>query len=210
MVIWPLSIPLTPNFRVEFPHQRSVTKYSRTSLNTNMAGVSLGLHRCKNLRYFFFVSLARAGVRLLFNGLLALLFSLFYVIREFERFLHRGWAVSLFLLNNMATTMMMSRENILQLRYVTSNIVSTGGCNRSSIFSCIYTLTLDFSFFSFLTDSFRWLGNTGHALVCKSAGWISLWSLWLSTNNITGWITLHGQLGSHVLCSEPQSHVHHS
>ena len=36
---------------------------------------------------FFFVLLARAGVCLLVNDLLALLFSLFYVIREFDRFL---------------------------------------------------------------------------------------------------------------------------
>ena len=52
----------------------------------------LGLPRCKNLWYILFVSLARAGFWLLFNGFLALLFSLFYVIREFDRFLHRGWA----------------------------------------------------------------------------------------------------------------------
>ena len=51
-----------------------------------------GLPRCKNLWCFFFVSLARAGVWLLFNGLLAPLFSLFYVICEFDRFLHRAWA----------------------------------------------------------------------------------------------------------------------
>ena len=51
-----------------------------------------GLPRCKNLWHFFFVFLARAGVWLLFNGLLALLFSLFYVICEFDKFLHRGWA----------------------------------------------------------------------------------------------------------------------
>ena len=43
----------------------------------------------KLLLTFFFVSLARAGVWLLFIGLLALLLSLFYVIREFHRFLHR-------------------------------------------------------------------------------------------------------------------------
>ena len=54
--------------------------------------VSLGLPRCKNLWHFFFVLLARSGVWLLFNGLWALLFSLFYVIREFDKFLHRGWA----------------------------------------------------------------------------------------------------------------------
>ena len=36
----------------------------------------------------FSVSLAHTGVWLFFNGLLALLFSLFYVIREFDRFLH--------------------------------------------------------------------------------------------------------------------------
>ena len=34
--------------------------------------------------------LARAGVWVSFNGLLALLFSLFYVIREFDKILHRG------------------------------------------------------------------------------------------------------------------------
>ena len=40
---------------------------------------------------FFFVFLARAGVWLLFNGLLALLFSLFYLIWEFDMtfLLHR-------------------------------------------------------------------------------------------------------------------------
>ena len=35
---------------------------------------------------FFFVSLARVGVWLLYNGLLVLLFSLFYVILEFDIF----------------------------------------------------------------------------------------------------------------------------
>ena len=33
---------------------------------------------------YFFVSLARVGVWLLYNGLLVLLFSLFYVILEFD------------------------------------------------------------------------------------------------------------------------------
>ena len=51
-------------------------------------GVYLGV---RTREFFFFVSLARAGVGLLFNDLLALslalLFSLFYVIREFDRFL---------------------------------------------------------------------------------------------------------------------------
>lgn len=36
---------------------------------------------------FFFVSLARVGVWLLFNRLLALLVALFYVIREFDMLL---------------------------------------------------------------------------------------------------------------------------
>ena len=49
-----------------------------------------GLPRCKNLSHFFFVLLACVGVWLLFNGLLALLFSLFYVICKFDKFLHRG------------------------------------------------------------------------------------------------------------------------
>ena len=53
--------------------------------------ILVGLPRCKNLWHFFFVFLARAGVWLLFNGLSALLFSLFYLIREFDMFLHRGW-----------------------------------------------------------------------------------------------------------------------
>ena len=52
---------------------------------------NLCLLRCKNLWHFFFVFLARAGVWVLFNGLLAPFF-LFYVIREFDKFLHRGWA----------------------------------------------------------------------------------------------------------------------
>ena len=38
------------------------------------------LPRCKNLCGFFFVSLVRVEVWLLFKGPLALLFSLFYVI----------------------------------------------------------------------------------------------------------------------------------
>ena len=49
-------------------------------------GKSLGLPRCKNLRYFF-VSLELTKLSLLFDGLLALLFSLLYVICEFNRFL---------------------------------------------------------------------------------------------------------------------------
>ena len=60
--------------------------------SANYTRAKPGLPRYKNLWYFVFVSLARAGVCLLFNGLLALLLSLFYVIREFDRFLHRGWA----------------------------------------------------------------------------------------------------------------------
>ena len=45
------------------------------------------------------------GLVILFNGLLALLFSLFYIIREFDRFLHRGWAKTLLhKLNNTYTT----------------------------------------------------------------------------------------------------------
>ena len=47
-------------------------------------GVYLGV---RTREILFFVSLARAGVGFLFNDLLALLFSLFYVIREFDRFL---------------------------------------------------------------------------------------------------------------------------
>ena len=50
------------------------------------------LFRCKNQWYIFFVSLAHAGVWFLCNGLLALLFSLFYIIRTFDRFLQQGWA----------------------------------------------------------------------------------------------------------------------
>ena len=111
----------------------------------------------------------------------------------------------------MATTMLMSRQNNRHLRYVTPNILSMAVVMGLIFFLAFTCLLLDF-FFSpfFLTDSFRWIGNTRHALVCKSAGWISVRSLWLSTNNITGRITLHGQLGSHILCSEPQSHVRHS
>ena len=45
----------------------------------------VGLPRCKNLWHFYFVFLARPGVWLLFNGLWSLLFSLFYVIREFDK-----------------------------------------------------------------------------------------------------------------------------
>lgn len=48
--------------------------------------VILGLPRCKNECYFFFVSLAPAWVWLLIYGLLAFSFSLFYVICEFHRF----------------------------------------------------------------------------------------------------------------------------
>ena len=46
----------------------------------------------KNLWYFFFVSFTPAGVWLLFNGVLALLLSLFYNTCGFDRFLHHGWA----------------------------------------------------------------------------------------------------------------------
>lgn len=53
---------------------------------------SLGSPRCNYLWYFIFVFLVRAGGWLLFNGLLALLFSLSYVIVEFNRFLHRRLA----------------------------------------------------------------------------------------------------------------------
>lgn len=46
-----------------------------------------GFPRCENLSYFFLVTIALAGVWLLLNGLLALLFSWFYVIREIDRFI---------------------------------------------------------------------------------------------------------------------------
>ena len=49
--------------------------------------VNLG---AKTLLYFYFVWLAHAGVWLLLNALLALLFSFLYVIREYHRFLQRG------------------------------------------------------------------------------------------------------------------------
>ena len=54
-----------------------------------MRGGGGGSPRCEDLSYFFFVSRSRTAVWLLFNGLLDLLFCLFYVIREFDRFLHR-------------------------------------------------------------------------------------------------------------------------
>ena len=50
--------------------------------------VYLGVRTCD----VSFLSLARTGVWLLFNSLWALLLSLLYVIREFNRFIHRGWA----------------------------------------------------------------------------------------------------------------------
>jgi len=60
------------------------------ALNFNdVQDVIWGLPRC----IYLFVSFARAGVYLSFNGLLALLFSLIYAIREFDRFSHRGSAV---------------------------------------------------------------------------------------------------------------------
>ena len=43
----------------------------------------------KTCGIYFFVSKAPASVWFLFNGILALLVSLFYVIREFDRFLHQ-------------------------------------------------------------------------------------------------------------------------
>ena len=67
---------------------------NETSTHQDLPWESSGLPRCKNMWYFFFVFLARSRVWLLFNGLLALLFSLFNVIREFGKFLHRGWAES--------------------------------------------------------------------------------------------------------------------
>ena len=50
-------------------------------------GVYLGVRTCDI--FLCFVS-SCWGLVILFNSLLALLFSLFYVIREFDRFLHRG------------------------------------------------------------------------------------------------------------------------
>ena len=55
-------------------------------MNAFLYGVYLGIKTCE----FFFVPLARAEVWLSYNGLLALLFSLFYVTRKFDRLLHRG------------------------------------------------------------------------------------------------------------------------
>ena len=54
--------------------------------NAVCRGVYLGVKTSD----IFFVLLARVGVWLLFNSLLAILFSLFHVIREFDKFLHRG------------------------------------------------------------------------------------------------------------------------
>ena len=45
--------------------------------------------RCTNQWYIFFLLLPCAMVWVLLNGLLAFLFSLFYVIRKFHGFLHR-------------------------------------------------------------------------------------------------------------------------
>ena len=59
--------------------------FSKTS-KFRFLRVYIGVRTCD----IFSASLARAGVWLLLNGLLALLFSLFYVIREFDRFLHQG------------------------------------------------------------------------------------------------------------------------
>ena len=88
-----------------FMHFEYITKVSFISLTRTsqliMAGKwplvdgpecsLVGLPRCKNLWHFFFVLLARSGVWLLFNGLWALLFSLFYVIREFDKMSQSCW-----------------------------------------------------------------------------------------------------------------------
>ena len=42
---------------------------------------------------FLFALLARAGVLVLFNGLLALFFLFICVFREFETFLQLGWSI---------------------------------------------------------------------------------------------------------------------
>ena len=74
----------------------------------------------------------------------------------------------------MATTTMMSRQNNRHLHYVTPNIVSMAVVTGLIFFLAFTCLVSDFFYLYFLTDSFRWIGNIGHALVCKSAGWISM------------------------------------
>ena len=73
-----------------FPIALSNTEPQRGFCRSNgpVEGNVWGLPWCKNLWYFFFVSLARAKVWPLFDGLSTPLLSLFYVIREFDRFLH--------------------------------------------------------------------------------------------------------------------------
>ena len=78
------------SFATQLCQVKVKNKLSRGNSDRGFLCEILGLPRCKNLLHFFFVFLARAGVWVLFNGLLALLFSLFYVIREFDKFLHRG------------------------------------------------------------------------------------------------------------------------
>lgn len=58
--------------------------------------INLSLLGCKNLLYFSLALLTHAWVWLLFSGHFVLLFSLFYVIHEFDRFLHWGWARTAF------------------------------------------------------------------------------------------------------------------
>ena len=60
-----------------------------------------------------------------------------------------------------------------------------------------------------IISSFSRFRNIGNGLVCKSAGWLSLRSLWLSNSNIFRSFALHDRLGIDAISSEPHADVLH-
>ena len=64
----------------------TISNFPRACMQINTySGFTSVIKTC----HIFFVSLTSAGIWLSFNGHLASLFSLLYVIRECDRFLHR-------------------------------------------------------------------------------------------------------------------------
>ena len=57
--------------------------------------------------------------------------------------------------------------------------------------------------------SFRRFRSIGHGTVCKSAGWLFYWSLWLPYCVFSWWTALHRGFAVYLIRSKPLLHVLH-
>ena len=82
-----------PFVRTVWPHYPAL-KYLARHLRIGQTDRASSVFLDVKTSYFFFILSACVVIRLLFNGLLALLFCLFYIIRGLDKFLHRmSWPV---------------------------------------------------------------------------------------------------------------------